>query len=117
MGIHLLSIISPDLAFFNITDRAGQSFWRETIPQVTYAFILLVPFRWLVRSPRMFLALPAMIYGVYYYWAVSFDLINKLAENPLLVPIILPFGAVPATLALLLLLMEWKHSRGGRVYS
>ncbi len=112
IGIHLASILNPELLFYY--EEAGETnkyIMTEAIPHVTYAFILLVPFHWLVRNPWLFFSLPAMIFGTFYYWRISLELIMKLSLHQFFILIVLPFGAIPATLALVLLLIEWKQSR------
>lgn len=111
IAIHLASMLSPDLVDYDGSGNTNRYIMTEAIPHVTYAFILLVPFHWLVRNQWLFFSLPAMIFGAFYYWRVSIELIIKLSLHQFFILVILPFGAIPATVALVLLLVEWKRTR------
>ena len=111
IGIHLASMLTPELVDYDGSGNTNHYIMTEAIPHVTYAFILLVPFHWLVRNQWLFFSLPAMIFGAFYYWRVSIELIVKLSLHQFFVLVILPFGAIPATVALVLLLIEWKRAR------
>ncbi|HQO58683.1 MAG TPA: hypothetical protein PLT76_08210 [Candidatus Omnitrophota bacterium] len=111
IAIHFASMLSPEIVDYDGTGNTNRYIMTEAIPHVTYAFILLVPFHWLVRNQWLFFSLPAMIFGAFYYWRVSLELIVKLSLHQFFILVILPFGAIPATVALVLLLIEWKRTR------
>jgi hypothetical protein len=75
-----------------------------------YALFILLPPTVLAKRPMIYLSLPVVIWGMYHYCEFVVSKIHTL-PHPMFILAFLPFSAIPATLALCLLLVRWKESR------
>jgi hypothetical protein len=103
LGIHIYSFINPEFMQMarDFTSRFNSV--KESLPHVLYALLVLLPPRFLARDTLYIVSLALLIVGFFYYWYIAITIVDKLALHPLLILIILPFSALPATLTLILL--------------
>ncbi len=114
LTIHIASMIDP--AFFNLdqTSPTRLAVIKESFPHVFYALFVLIPVRYLVRWVLFYPSFVFLSLGMLYYWYISFQMVLKLSLNMVFIFMILPLTAIPATLALFLLMMgreEFKENR------
>jgi len=103
--VHLIGVLLPSFLQARIPPSRLEIF-SDSLPHFIYAIILLVPVRILVRDNFFFVFLFVMGFGAYYYFYISLNLIAKLSVHFLVVLVILPYGALPAALAVYLLFKE-----------
>jgi len=108
LGIQLVSILNPSAFHFGENIPSSGEVLKDAVTQIIYALLLLLPLAVTAREPWAFVALPATAYGVFYYGQIAFELITKLNLNVFFIVAILPFSVLPATIAFLLLVGQWK---------
>jgi hypothetical protein len=110
LAIDIAALVQPELF------RGGEDIpsrlenFKESYKQMIYAFFILLPPTILSRRPTIYLSLPIVIWGVYHYWEFVISKIDKL-PHPMFLLAFLPFSAIPAAMALFLLLVRWKEGR------
>ena len=104
--VQVSSIISPGFMQIGLRVPSRWEALADAFPHLIYAYFVLLPPQRLFRGKMFLIALPIFIVGMMYYWKLSFLMVTKLSLDWVFILAILPFSAIPATLALLLLLAE-----------
>ena len=109
--IHLDSIRNPVFLRTGDIVPTQNEVFQQSLPHLIYAFLILLPPSLLARRMLFYFSFPFLTFGMLYYWYISFRFAIKLALNPIFVLVILPFTALPATLALVSLFMYREKSK------
>lgn len=103
LAIHLFSILKPDFLMHGVAAAPTRlDVLANSWPHILYAAVVLFPKRFLVRGVWYFVTFAILTWGMLYYWYISTAMVMKLSLNFIFVLVILPFSAIPATLALVL---------------
>lgn len=105
-AVQISSIINPGFMQIGLLVPTHWQALIEALPHLLYSYLIMLPSRRLIPRKIFLIALPVFILGAAFYWKMSFFILAKLSLNGIFIFAILPFSAIPATLALLLLLAE-----------
>ncbi len=114
IAIHSVSILNPGFLRLGESTPSSAAIVRESFPHLIYAFFLLIPPVWIARGIWFYLSFPILTFGMLYYWYISFSFAMKFALSAIFILVVLPFSAIPATLALVLLFIYREKSKGMR---
>ena len=109
--VNLMSVIKPEWLHLSATVPSSFQVLSESWMHISYALLLIMPLPTVARGPLFLPALPLFVFGMIYYWYVSVMLVSKLSLSIIFFMAIIPFSALPATLALILLVMDWIEGR------
>lgn len=109
--VNLLTVIKPEWLSLGADVQTPVERLGETWLHISYAALLILPFPMIVRGPLFIAALPLFVFGMVYYWYVTVMLVAKLSLNLIFFLAVMPFSAIPATLALILLVVNWIEAR------
>ena len=107
--IHLFSILQPNfLRFAETIPTRLENLW-DSLPHVLYAIIILLPMRLTARGNFFYITFFVSLWGLFLYWYLPFIIVSKLAINMIFILALLPFSAIPASLAVWLLIKTRKE--------
>lgn len=93
-----------------LSPDASAVVWRDAVgkflPHLAYSLLLIMPLRRTARGWRFYPAALIFLMGLTYYWWTTVLFVMKLYINMIFVLVFLPFGALPATLALVMLIIR-----------
>jgi hypothetical protein len=104
--VQVSSVINPGFMQIGLWVPSRGQALLAAIPHLFYAYLVLLPPRRLIQGKMYLPSLLAFILGAAYYWRMSFLIVTQLSLNWIFLLVMLPFSAIPATLALILLLAE-----------
>ena len=103
LALQVISVLNPQfLHLIKETPTRAEAF-KSAWPHIIYAILILLPRNWLARGAVFYFTFLALAAGMAYYWYISVVIVLKLSLHVLFILAFLPFSAIPATLALLLL--------------
>jgi len=105
MALQIISLLDPQFLHWAKDAPVLDGNWQDAWPHVLYAALILMPRHWLAAGYIFYPAALALATGMLYYWYVPVLIVAKLSLHILFVLALLPFSAIPATLALLLLML------------
>ena len=106
VAVQISSLLSPGFMQIGLLVPSRWDALLEAFPHLVYAYIILLPPRKLVPTKMFILALPFLVMGVVFYWTIAGMLIAKLSLPWIALIVFLPFSAIPAALALALVVIE-----------
>ncbi|MCR4337837.1 MAG: hypothetical protein NUV91_08545 [Candidatus Omnitrophica bacterium] len=109
--INFLSILQPNFISFGEGDFSRAERWGEASPYIFYSLVLLIPIKLSCRGILFYGIFPVLTLGMFYYWYVSFAPAMDLSLGPFFPAVMFLFGALPATLAWILLLICREENR------
>ena len=112
LAINLFSILKPEFIRSQGVIPTHFEVFKDSLPHILYAVLILSPSRWVTRGTLFYLSFPLAMFGMLYYWYISVSIITKLSLHFMFVLVILPFSAIPAALVLVLLIVsreEWRQ--------
>lgn len=104
--MHGISVVKPDFLRFEDSIPSRAETIKESLPHLLYAFVVLLPVGFTAKGLLFFVTFPVLVVGMFYYWYISVALVTKLSLNIIFAFVLLPFSAIPATLALVMLVMR-----------
>lgn len=105
-AVQISSVINPGFMQIGLLVPTHWQAFVDALPHLVYAYLVMLPPRRLIPRKIFLIALPVFIVGAVFYWKMSFFILAKLSLNGIFILAILPFSAIPATVALALLLAE-----------
>ena len=106
--IHFVGIFIPNFLRMNINPPSRLDSFLDSLPHFVYAVFLFLSPKVLARGNLYYVALMASTFGIFYYVNLTFNIVKALGVHILVVLVLLPYGGLPAALALYLLFKARK---------
>ncbi len=106
LGIQVLTLLRPELLLSHESGGMDVARIGALLPHILYAVTLLLPVRVTAKGFLFYPTFLIMLCGAYFYWYMSLQLVMRMLLHIMFVLVILPFGGIPAAVALVLLVMR-----------
>ena len=104
--VQISFIVSPGFMQIGLFIPSRWQALVDAFPHLVYAYLVLLPPERFVPTRMFVVAVPLLILGVVFYWTISWVIVAKLSLPWILFLVLLPFSAIPAILALLLVIFR-----------
>ena len=99
--LNFFSLLNPNFLQFGEGSASFANAVKDALPHLIYAAVILMPLKVSAKGLLFFPVFLVLCLGMLFYWYIPISLVNKFTLNPVSILIVLPFSAMPATLALL----------------